>query len=249
MKNKWKTIWLFLIAMPFFVSTAGQKTCAAQDAKMPAKDALVFIFDASGSMWGKVKGGRKIEVGKKVLTDLVKNIPDGMQVALTAYGHRREGDCNDVEELVPLSPIEKDKFTKKVKAIIPRGKTPITLSIQRIAERLKYVGKESTVVLISDGRETCEGDPCAEVKKLKERGVRFVIHVIGFAVTENDRKQLECIADAGDGTYYAAKDASALMLAGKKVVEDPKFAAGYLNVVALKDGKPFTAYINIFQAW
>jgi Ca-activated chloride channel family protein len=109
------------------------------------------------------------------------------------------------------------------------------------------VEEEATIILVSDGRETCEGDPCALVKELKESGIKFVMHVIGLDVTGEDRKQLQCIAEAGAGTYYAAKDAGAFMLAGKKVVEEPKFAAGHLKVAALKDGIPFTAYINVYR--
>jgi Ca-activated chloride channel family protein len=247
MKYEIKTILVYILALAFLISSVGQKAYATQGVKKVKKGYIVFILDASGSMWGQVQGGSKIGIAKNVLTKLVKNIPDGMNVALVTYGQRREGDCRDVEELVPLAPINKDKFIKKIKAIKPKGKTPITLSIKTTVEKLGAVEEETTIILVSDGRETCEGDPCALVKGLKESGVEFVMNVIGFDVSEDDRKQLQCIAEAGEGKYYAAKDAGAFMLAGKKVVEAPKFIAGFLKIEALKNGIPFTAYINVYR--
>jgi len=247
MKNEIKTIWLYIFTATFLISSAGLQAHATQGVIEAKKGYIIFILDASGSMWGQVQGRTKIGIAKNVLTDLIKNIPDGLNVALVAYGQRRKGDCNDVEELVALAPINKDKFIKKIEAIRPKGKTPITLSIKTTVEKLGAVEEEATIILVSDGRETCEGDPCALVKELKESGVKFVMNVIGFDVAGEDRKQLQCIAEMGAGKYYAARDASAFMLAGKKVVEEPKFAAGYLKVAALKDSIPFTAYVNVFR--
>ena len=73
------------------------------------KGYIIFILDASGSMWGQVQGGTKIGIAKNVLTDLIKNIPDGLNVALVVYGQRRKGDCSDVEEN-PLQPSVLDRL-------------------------------------------------------------------------------------------------------------------------------------------
>jgi hypothetical protein len=126
---------------------------------------------------------------------------------------------------VPLGVIDKEKLIEKIKAISPKGKTPITLSVKTTAEKLKTLEDETTVILVSDGKETCEGDPCALVKQLKESGVRFVMHVIGFDVTEEERNQLECIAGAGGGTYYAAKNA------GEKGGMMQKRIVGFITVM------------------
>jgi len=207
---------------------------------------LVFILDASGSMWGQVNGTAKIQIAKEVLTGLIKDLPEGLNVGLVAYGHRKKGDCNDVEELLPLSVLDKEKMVEKIERISPKGKTPITLSVQKTAEKLKGVEGETTIMLISDGKETCEGDPCELVRKLKESGARFVMHVIGFDVTEEEKKQLECIAQAGGGTYYTAKNASEFMIAARKVVEEAG-EFGVLKITALKNGKPFKPWMEIFH--
>lgn len=207
---------------------------------------LVFILDASGSMWGQVNGTAKIQIAKEVMSGLIKDLPEGLNVGLMAYGHRRKGDCNDVEELFPINVLDKEKMVEKIERITPKGKTPITLSVQKTAEKLKTVEGETTIMLVSDGKETCEGDPCELVRKLKESGARFVMHVIGFDVTEEEKKQLECIAQAGGGTYYTAGNANDFMAAAKKVVEEAG-QFGLLKITALKNGKPFKSWMEILH--
>ena len=145
---------------------------------------LVFILDASGSMLGHVEGRQKIVIAREVMTDLIQELPAGLKIGLVAYGHRRKGDCNDVEELAPLGPLDRKRLIETIKAIKPKGKTPITHSIQITVEKLKALEEETTIVLVSDGKETCEGDPCALVRKLRKTGIKIVMHVIGFDVTD-----------------------------------------------------------------
>ena len=91
--------------------------------------------------------------------------------------------------------------------------TPITDALSVAIERLKLKENETTVVLVSDGEETCGADPCAVVKQLKGTGIKFVVHVVGFQVGPAARKQLECIARNGGGSYFQADDAAGLLAA------------------------------------
>jgi Ca-activated chloride channel family protein len=207
--------------------------------------AIMFILDASGSMWAKVGGKAKIEIAKEVMTELIQDLPDTAETGLVAYGHRRKGDCKDVEELVPLQPIDKKTLIDKIKAINPKGKTPITLSVRKTAEKLKTVEDETIIILVSDGKETCDGDPCALVKELKKAGIKFTMHVIGFDVTEEEREQLECMAKAGGGEYFTAKTAQEFRVAVQKVVKESQ-NFGYLRVTALRNGKSITAHMEVF---
>jgi len=239
---------LFRLSMAFFAVAGVMMLAGVAGAAKNQEGNMMFILDASGSMWGQVEGKAKITIAKEVLVGLIENLPEGLNVGLVAYGHRRKGDCKDVEELVPLGALDKQNLIKKIKALSPKGKTPITLSVKKTAEKLKTLEDETTVILVSDGKETCEGDPCALVKELRESGVRFVMHVIGFDVTAEERKQLECIAGAGGGTYYAAKNAGEFQMAANKVIEQPEFTAGLLNVTATKAGKPFAAWVYIYRS-
>ncbi|MHC1725582.1 MAG: VWA domain-containing protein [Syntrophobacteraceae bacterium] len=206
---------------------------------------LIFILDASGSMGAKIQGKMKMDLAKEALSALIKELPSQVQVGLVAYGHRQKGDCKDVEELTPLGPLDRAALIKQVKGLNHMGKTPITFSVRQVAESLKTLEEETTIVLVSDGEETCEGDPCALTRELKQSGIKFVMHVIGFDVSEKEKKQLACIAEAGGGSYFSAGNASELGLAARKAVEKIEQATGKLKVTALRNGKPFAAYCEI----
>jgi Ca-activated chloride channel family protein len=111
---------------------------------------------------------------------------------------------------------------------------------------LKSREGETTVVLVSDGKETCEGDPCALVKELKASGIKFTMHVVGFDVTPEETKQLECIAKAGGGEYFAAKNAGEFKKAAEEVVEKAN-PIGELRVTAIRDGKPVPGHIEVYK--
>lgn len=107
-------------------------------------------------MWGQVENTAKITIAKEVLTGLIRELPDDAAVGLVAYGHRRKGDCHDLEELVPLA---KEKMIAGIQALSPKGKTPISRSVRLTAERIKSLEDETSIILISDGKETCDPDP------------------------------------------------------------------------------------------
>ncbi len=212
----------------------------------PAAGKIVFILDASGSMWGRVEGKPKITIAKEVLSGLIKQLHPKSSVGLVAYGHRRKGDCDDVEELIPLGPLDKIKTIKIINGLTPKGKTPISRSVKMTAERLKQMEDEVTIALVSDGIETCDPDPCGLIKKLKNSGIKFVMHVIGFDVGEEGTKQLACMAKAGGGMYYTARNAGEFLAAAREVVEAPTFKGGFLTVKTLKNGKPYNARAEVF---
>ncbi len=187
----------------------------------------VIIFDASGSMWGQINGVTKIEIARDALKNVVKEWNPNVELGLTVYGHRTKGDCDDIETVIPVGKIDKDKFISTVMEIKPKGKTPISRSLKKVAEEIKYTEEKATIILISDGKETCDPDPCGTAKELEKQGIDFVTHVIGFNVDKKTDKQLECIASATGGEYFSAKNAVALneamkVIAKKVEVVEPK---------------------------
>lgn len=72
----------------------------AQESSAPSP--IIFIYDASGSMWGQIDGISKMEIATDVLTTSINNFPENQNVGLVSYGHRREGDCRDVEFMVGM---------------------------------------------------------------------------------------------------------------------------------------------------
>jgi Ca-activated chloride channel family protein len=183
---------------------------------------LVLVLDASGSMWGQIDGENKIVIARRVLADVFDQLPDGANVGVVVYGHRREADCNDIQTVAPVGPIDRAALKKKIESIKPRGKTPIARSLAAVFEDLAKRDRPAIVVLISDGIETCKGDPCQEVRRAKEKGLKFVLHVIGFDVGDVDVSQLRCAAQAGDGLYFAADDAGQFTAALAQAVAKEK---------------------------
>ena len=203
-------------------------TAAAQQA--PEASSIVLILDGSGSMWGQVEGTPKITIAKEAMASIIESMPDTARVGLILYGHRRKGDCDDVERAVALGVVDKPALSAAIEGINPKGKTPITRSLRAAVDILRTEEGTSTVVLVSDGEETCDPDPCAATRELKETGVDFVVHVIGFDVNDEQRAQLECIADAGGGRYFTAANAEDLEFAARTAtmvsVEEPASGEG-----------------------
>lgn len=225
---------------------AGLATGAARPAPAWAGGNMMIIFDASGSMWGQLNGTAKIQIAKQVMADLIKGLPADMRVGLTVYGHRRKGDCNDVQMLVGLGRLDKKKLISLVAAIKPKGKTPMVRSIKAVAEKLKSLEDETTIVLISDGKETCDPDPCGFVKKLKHSGLKFVMHVVGFGVSGQADTELACLAKAGGGNYYPADSADKL----KKSLTEVVKKVGSVNLVVSgfgPTGKPLSVWVRAFD--
>ena len=184
----------------------------------------VIIFDASGSMWGQINGKAKIEIAREALKNVVKEWNPNVELGLTVYGHRKKGDCNDIENIIPVDKIDKQKIIRTVMSIRPKGKTPISRSLRKAADDLRYTEEKATIILISDGKETCDPDPCGTAKELKKQGIDFITHVIGFNVDKKTDKQLECIAHATGGEYFSAQNAKALNKAIKTVAKKVEVA-------------------------
>lgn len=211
--SRFTKIFLSIFLLPIFSLTA---TAQEQSGK------TILVLDASGSMWGQINGISKIEIAQSVIGKLLKDLPDDQELGLTAYGHNRKGDCSDIETLVAPAIGTKDAIAKAVNAIKPKGKTPLSEAVIKAAEALKYTEDKATVILISDGKETCAFDPCEVGKKLEESGVDFTAHVVGFDVANPaDRAQLQCLAENTGGQFLTASNASELTKALEKVSAPP----------------------------
>lgn len=183
---------------------------------------MVLVLDASGSMWGQIDGKAKIEIAKEVVAELIDQIPADFQTGLTVYGHRRKGDCTDIEMVIPVGPHHAAAMKAKVQTISPKGKTPLSGSVKQAAQALRYSEERATVVLVSDGLETCDIDPCELAAELAMSGVDFSVHVIGFDIGKEDQQRLRCLADKTGGLFLAASDAGSLREALLKTVEEVK---------------------------
>ena len=202
-----------LLILVFFVTTLITGAMAGDNPR------AMIVFDASGSMWGQINGVTKLEIARDALKSVVEKWNPNVELGLIVYGHRKKGDCNDIEVVIPAGKIDKKKVISAVFAINPKGKTPISRSLKKAANALKYTEEKATIILISDGKETCDLDPCGTAKELAKQGIDFVTHVIGFNVDKKTSKQLECIANATGGEFFSAKNTAALNKAMKVIVK------------------------------
>ncbi|MEM6847633.1 MAG: VWA domain-containing protein [Pseudomonadota bacterium] len=180
--------------------------------KANAAERAIIVFDGSGSMWGQINGVNKIVSARQTLSRVLPEFPTGMDLGLIAYGHNRKGDCSDIQLLVPPGPVSQTagQISRAVEGLNPKGKTPLSEAVRQAAEALRYTEDNATVILITDGLETCNADPCALGNELEQSGVGFTAHVIGFGLTEEEGRQVSCLADNTGGRYIPADDVVSL---------------------------------------
>ncbi len=184
---------------------------------------LLFILDGSGSMWGQIDGVPKIATAKEALKGLAADLSETVNVGLMAYGHRREGDCGDISLILPPGAHAPAAMSRAVDGVVPRGKTPIADALSQAATAFSG-DRASNVLLVSDGLETCNGDPCAAAAALAARGIDTRVHVVGFDLSSEEAAALACIAREGNGLYLTASNAAELNEALVRVADEARAA-------------------------
>jgi Ca-activated chloride channel family protein len=187
--------------------------CAKADQPAPAPAAgasTLIVLDASGSMTERIKGETKIDIAKRAVRDLVASLPDNARLGLVLYGHRKPDDCNDIELLIPPLRLDRAAFVAAVNAVKPKGRTPLSAALEFAARSLDYTKQPANIILVSDGLETCNQDPCATAARLKAAGVNFIVHAVAFDLSTRDAKKFACIASATGGRFLQANDAATL---------------------------------------
>ncbi|WP_322866030.1 VWA domain-containing protein [Aquicoccus sp. G2-2] len=183
-----------------------------------AQERAMIVLDASGSMWGQIDGKTKIEIARETLGDVLKAVPADEELGLMVYGHRRKGDCKDIELAVPASKGTAGKIAAFANQISPKGKTPLSAAVKQAAQALRFTEDKATVILVTDGLETCEMDPCALGRELEKAGVNFTTHVVGFGLSKEEGAKVACLAKETGGEYMQAGSAAALSEALAKTV-------------------------------
>lgn len=174
-----------------------------------------ILFDASGSMAGKIGEEQRIVLAKEAVKSFAADLPETANVSLRVYGHQgsgknsdRELSCRSTEEVYPLSPYQEESFTKALDRFAPVGWTPLGASIEAAYEDLQHhTGEhiENIVYIVSDGVETCGGDPVAAAKKLNQSEAKAIVNIIGFDVDDEGQQELKKVAEAGNGKYSTVR--------------------------------------------
>jgi len=217
---------------------------AAPESAVTAR-AVEVILDGSGSMLKRLGGVRRYRVARDALLTLTGEVlPVGTPFALRIFGKGGRGSCRTDLEL-PLAPLDRRAARKAVQGFKPvnLAKTPIGASLAAIAGDLEGASVSSIVVLLTDGEETCDGDPAAEIARLRELGFDVQVNIVGFALDDAALKaNFAAWAEAGGGGYFNAGDADELNAALRAAIavpfevrrDDRLVARGVVNGAALE---------------
>ena len=191
--------WICLLLHVATLSAWGQ----AKPAEKPLTR-ILFLFDASQSMYGRWESDTKFEVAKRILTgitDSLQKIPN-VETALHVYGHTKRfppQDCDDNRLEVPFAKTNAAKIRQKLEELRPSGTTPIARSLEACANDFPDNNARNIIILITDGIEECGGDPCAVSRALQKKGIFLKPFVIGLNLSTELQKQFECV-----GTFFDA---------------------------------------------
>jgi len=162
---------------------------------------ILFIFDASQSMYGTWGENKKINIARKYLIQLIDSLEKtpNIQMALRVYGHQSPvppQDCSDTKLEIPFSDRNASKIRQKLRYIIPKGTTPIANSLKLAANDFPPCENcRNIIILITDGIEACDGDPCQASLDLQKKGIVLKPFVIGIGIDPNFENTFECVGD------------------------------------------------------
>jgi Ca-activated chloride channel family protein len=177
----------------------GSFTAFSQKKKEPV-NRILFIFDASQSMLGRWQSGRKIDIAKNLLSNMVDSLKDieNLEIGLRVYGHKSgypPQDCDDTKLEINFIPsyLAADRIKAKLSMIRARGTTPIAYSLEEGAKDFPSGDARNIVILITDGKEECGMDPCAVSRLYQRQGIILKPFVIGVGLDKSWKKSFDCV--------------------------------------------------------
>jgi Ca-activated chloride channel family protein len=205
-----KSIVKQLNAIVFFLFCLALQAQPQIEEERPPLTRILFVFDGSQSMYGRWESGAKIDVAQRLMGQMLDSLQGiqeegNFQLALRVYGHQKPvppQDCSDTRLEVPFSNGNIYKIKRVLKAIKPKGTTPIAGSLLKASDDFPPCEDcRNIVILITDGVEACDGDPCVVSKRLQQKGIILKPFVIGIGLDEDFKSSFECV-----GTYFDAAD-------------------------------------------
>ena len=193
-----------------------------------ADRSVALILDASGSMHARLPGGEsRIVAAQRAVKGVAALVDPNARLGLRVYGAKspaKDRNCEDSHVAVALAPASQagPEIERAVDQVKAQGWTPIAHSLEQAAGDFPATSKDRAIVLVSDGKETCKGDPVVTAKALAAKGI--VVHTIGYAVDSAARMQLEGVARATGGKYFDAPDAPELAATLKAALHACKVA-------------------------
>ncbi|NBJ71098.1 MULTISPECIES: VWA domain-containing protein [Clostridia] len=177
---------------------------------------VAVLIDASGSMKADVPGGNKMTLAKSSIEKFSESLPNYVNISLSVFGHKGTGSdqdkkrsCESIETVYPLKQYEQNKFSHALNSFEASGWTPLASTIELAEKELNKARDNDTktfIYVVSDGVETCDGDPIQTAKNAKKTITDLTINIIGFDVDDKADRQLKEVAQAGGGEYQSVKN-------------------------------------------
>ena len=198
----------FFLTIVFFISLCTTLCAQKKKTEMPELTRIEFLFDASQSMFSQWQSGAKIDVAKKLMSQLLDSLRyvGNLELALRIYGHLKQfppQDCDDSRLEVPFLKGNIPLIKEVLQKVIPRGTTPIARSLELCGNDFPQDPSRNIIILITDGIEECGGDPCAISQALQKKGIFLKPFVIGLGLDISLKKTFECV-----GRYFDATNES-----------------------------------------
>lgn len=191
----------------------------------------MLIVDGSGSMWARLAPDNKpkIDVVREKLATVLQT-PSSTRVGLVSFGHRRRGDCNDIELIAPPdSP--RDALLGPLAKLNPRGPGPVTAALKVAAEAIGS-SRPAQIVIVGDGADNCQQDTCAVASDFAKSAPGVAVQVIGIGISAADRPRIACVAQATGGHYYDVANSAGLNAALDEAAKLAILAPGAPSVTA-----------------
>jgi hypothetical protein len=205
------TMWAVIgLAGSYGVEPTGALQIVKQQGDKPPTRNLQIVLDVSGSMNTKLGETTRWQTALDVLKQVVDQLPEDLHVGLRVYGHRYSSrsaqTCTDTQLVVPIGKLDRARILDTASKLRPRGETPLIRSVLQTIGDLKTAGGGS-VILITDGEESCKGNPTAAAAELKASGLNLTLNIVGFTVTgQATEAALGALAGSTGGRYYSAQD-------------------------------------------
>lgn len=186
-------------------------TKAEGEEESKAAGKAIILLDASSSMLQQSNGRIKMDIAKDAVKSFAKTIGQSSEVSLVVYGHKgsdsdadKGASCSGIEEVYPMGKYSKEEFHGAVDSFESKGWTPLAGAIQKAAEMSSSYEGKTTIYIVSDGAETCDGDPVQTSKDLITKNANHTVNIIGFDVDSKAENQLKAVAEAGNGEFFKA---------------------------------------------
>jgi Ca-activated chloride channel family protein len=221
-----------------FILAPSTRAAEADPNQRPCNEDAMLVFDASGSMSGNqvlgIPNSRpRIDEARSALAKVLPSATKFRRVGLITYGPGAYNQCNVELNMKPL-PNAARPIMRIVNSLMPAGKTPLTMAVQQAADVLDYRNKPGVIVVITDGEETCGGQPCDLGKQLHDTGQQLTVHIIafryeGYSWSGTSVLDLMCLADQTHGLYLKANSEDDLVQALEKTLDCPMISQAELK--------------------